>query len=234
MPTGWRNCCPRSGQEAAALATGASPKPILVKVAPDLSDHALGEVLEVCADHGIAGLIATNTTLSRQGLTATDRATLGDEGGGLSGKPLTTRAIEVVRFITGRSGLPVIGVGGVFRTPTPSGWRMLGRVCPAVHGFDLSRAGVGPVLRASAAVRSEGNMKRFGARLREAIRERGPLCVGIDPHPSLLAAWGLDDSVDGLARFADTVVEAVGGRVAAVKPQSAFFERFGSSGVADS
>lgn len=101
-------------QEAASLATGASPKPILVKVAPDLSDHALGEVLEVCADHGISGLIATNTTLSRQGLTATDRATLGDEGGGLSGKPLTTRAIEVVRFITGRSDLPVIGVGGVF------------------------------------------------------------------------------------------------------------------------
>lgn len=75
-------------------------------------------------------------------------------------------------------------------------------------------------------------MERFGARLQAAVGERGPLCVGIDPHPSLLAAWGLSDDVEGLARFADTVVAAVGNRVAAVKPQSAFFERFGSRGVA--
>ncbi|MFG3104149.1 orotidine-5'-phosphate decarboxylase [Streptomyces sp. NPDC048182] len=72
----------------------------------------------------------------------------------------------------------------------------------------------------------------FGARLRRAMDERGPLCVGIDPHASLLAEWGLDDTVAGLERFSRTVVEAVADRVAVLKPQSAFFERFGSRGVA--
>ncbi|RZU28792.1 orotidine-5'-phosphate decarboxylase [Streptomyces sp. BK022] len=72
----------------------------------------------------------------------------------------------------------------------------------------------------------------FGTRLRRAMDERGPLCVGIDPHASLLADWGLNDDVAGLERFGRTVVEAVADRVAVVKPQSAFFERFGSRGVA--
>ncbi|MEU6775839.1 orotidine-5'-phosphate decarboxylase [Streptomyces sp. NPDC046759] len=72
----------------------------------------------------------------------------------------------------------------------------------------------------------------FGARLRRAMDERGPLCVGIDPHASLLAEWGLNDDVTGLERFSRTVVEAVADRVAVMKPQSAFFERFGSRGVA--
>jgi orotidine-5'-phosphate decarboxylase len=72
----------------------------------------------------------------------------------------------------------------------------------------------------------------FGARLRRAMDERGPLCVGIDPHAALLASWGLDDTVAGLERFSRTVVEATADRVAVLKPQSAFFERFGSRGVA--
>lgn len=75
-------------------------------------------------------------------------------------------------------------------------------------------------------------MESFGARLHRAVGERGPLCVGIDPHPGLLARWGLEDDVRGLERFAGTVVEALGDRVAVVKPQSAFFERFGARGVA--
>jgi orotidine-5'-phosphate decarboxylase len=74
--------------------------------------------------------------------------------------------------------------------------------------------------------------RRFGARLRAAMDERGPLCVGVDPHPALLAAWGLPDDADGLLRFGEAVIEAVAGRVAAVKPQSAFFERHASRGVA--
>jgi orotidine-5'-phosphate decarboxylase len=74
-------------------------------------------------------------------------------------------------------------------------------------------------------------MTRFGARLRDAMDRLGPLCVGIDPHAALLSAWGLPDDVDGLARFSDTVIEALAGRVAAIKPQSAFYERFGSRGV---
>jgi orotidine-5'-phosphate decarboxylase len=72
----------------------------------------------------------------------------------------------------------------------------------------------------------------FGARLRVAMDEHGPLCAGIDPHPGLLAHWGLQESVQGLERFAMTCVQAFAGTVAVVKPQSAFFERFGSAGVA--
>jgi orotidine-5'-phosphate decarboxylase len=72
----------------------------------------------------------------------------------------------------------------------------------------------------------------FGVRLRALTEKRGPLCVGIDPHPGLLAQWGLSDDLDGLRRFADTVVEALADRVAVLKPQSAFFERFGSAGIA--
>ena len=72
----------------------------------------------------------------------------------------------------------------------------------------------------------------FGARLAAAMDDLGPLCAGIDPHPALLAAWGLDDDVAGLERFALTCVEAFAGAVAAVKPQAAFFERHGSAGVA--
>ncbi|MFE2645058.1 orotidine-5'-phosphate decarboxylase [Streptomyces nigra] len=72
----------------------------------------------------------------------------------------------------------------------------------------------------------------FGSRLRRAMDERGPLCVGIDPHASLLAEWGLGDDIAGLERFSRTVVEATADRIAVLKPQSAFFERFGSRGVA--
>jgi len=66
----------------------------------------------------------------------------------------------------------------------------------------------------------------------EAIRQRGPLCVGIDPHPSLLRDWGLDDSPHGLERFSRVVVEALAEQVAVLKPQAAFFERHGSAGIA--
>ncbi|HWS57541.1 MAG TPA: orotidine-5'-phosphate decarboxylase, partial [Actinotalea sp.] len=72
----------------------------------------------------------------------------------------------------------------------------------------------------------------FGQRLAAAMDDRGPLCVGIDPHPGLLAAWGLTDDAAGLRTFSLRVVEALAGRVAALKPQSAFFERHGSAGIA--
>ncbi|GAB3194959.1 orotidine-5'-phosphate decarboxylase [Nocardioides hungaricus] len=72
----------------------------------------------------------------------------------------------------------------------------------------------------------------FGARLHAAIADRGPLCVGIDPHVGLLHEWGLADDVAGLERFALTAVEAVAPYASVVKPQSAFYERFGSRGVA--
>ncbi|QNN52557.1 orotidine-5'-phosphate decarboxylase [Nocardioides mesophilus] len=72
----------------------------------------------------------------------------------------------------------------------------------------------------------------FGTRLAEAVAGRGRLCVGIDPHPALLDAWGLTDSAFGLEKFAMAAVEAFAGTVAVVKPQSAFFERHGSAGIA--
>lgn len=77
----------------------------------------------------------------------------------------------------------------------------------------------------------------FGLRLAAAMRRAGPLCVGIDPHPGLLADWGLDDTAAGIERFSRTVVEASVGHdgevlIAALKPQVALFERHGSAGVA--
>ncbi|MFL6109104.1 MAG: orotidine-5'-phosphate decarboxylase [Marmoricola sp.] len=71
----------------------------------------------------------------------------------------------------------------------------------------------------------------FGARLRAAMDTRGPLCAGIDPHAGLLTAWGLPETVEGLRTFALGAAEALGPVAAAIKPQSAFFERFGSAGV---
>jgi dihydroorotate dehydrogenase len=86
----------------AALRGEAGATPVLVKIAPDLTEHAIGEALDVCAEHRVAGVIATNTTVDH------DR-----EPGGLSGRPLTRRALDVVTFVGKRSELPVIGVGGI-------------------------------------------------------------------------------------------------------------------------
>jgi orotidine-5'-phosphate decarboxylase len=72
----------------------------------------------------------------------------------------------------------------------------------------------------------------YGERLQRVVGERGPLCVGIDPHPGMLRAWGLEDDVQGLERCARGLVEALAGEVAVFKPQSAFYEAYGSAGVA--
>jgi orotidine-5'-phosphate decarboxylase len=66
----------------------------------------------------------------------------------------------------------------------------------------------------------------------DAVDRFGPLCAGIDPHPGLIAEWGLTDDADGLSRFCAAAVEALAGHVAVVKPQAAFFERHGSRGIA--
>jgi dihydroorotate dehydrogenase len=85
-------------------------KPILVKIAPDLTFSAIKEILEVCVKNNIDGVIAVNTTLERNGL-----KTIIDEKGGLSGLPLKDRATEIISFIHKESPLlPIIGVGGVF------------------------------------------------------------------------------------------------------------------------
>ncbi|MGB2570682.1 quinone-dependent dihydroorotate dehydrogenase [Micromonospora citrea] len=98
----------------ALLAALVGEKPVLVKIAPDLTEPAIAELLEVCLARGAAGVIATNTTLARDGLAPADRAR-GGETGGLSGRPLRGRAREVVAFVHAETGgrLPVIGVGGI-------------------------------------------------------------------------------------------------------------------------
>ncbi len=74
-------------------------------------------------------------------------------------------------------------------------------------------------------------MKPFAQRFLNAAKTRGPLCLGIDPTPQLLKMWGLTDSADGLAKMCEIVAAAAGDTLAIVKPQIAFFERFGSSGI---
>ena len=100
--------------ENQALAVGNDPKPVLVKIAPDLTDQAVDELLQVCTGEGVAGLIATNTTIGRDGLAPQDRAT-GGEAGGLSGRPLTELSRRLVEYVHKQTGgnLPVIGVGGI-------------------------------------------------------------------------------------------------------------------------
>ncbi|MGW9112720.1 orotidine-5'-phosphate decarboxylase [Microbacterium sp. NPDC055683] len=75
-------------------------------------------------------------------------------------------------------------------------------------------------------------MTTFGERVRAVLDERGPLCVGIDPHLPLLESWGLEASASGAREFGLRVVDAAAGRVGIVKPQVSFFERFGSRGIA--
>ncbi|MFB6094360.1 MAG: quinone-dependent dihydroorotate dehydrogenase [Halanaeroarchaeum sp.] len=89
----------------------AGADPLLVKVSPDLSREAIAAVVDLAEAHGLAGIVATNTTTARdQGLASDQRA----QEGGLSGEPLEERATSLVRFVAGRTDLPVIGVGGIF------------------------------------------------------------------------------------------------------------------------
>ena len=86
-------------------------KPILLKIAPDLTDEQLLDIIDIVNSTKIAGVIATNTTLSREGLISENKT----EMGGLSGKPLTKRSTEVIRFLAEKSNhsFPIIGVGGI-------------------------------------------------------------------------------------------------------------------------
>lgn len=86
-------------------------KPILLKIAPDLTDEQLLDIIDIVITTKIAGVIATNTTISRKGLQSENKT----EVGGLSGKPLTSRSTEVIRFLSEKSNkaFPIIGVGGI-------------------------------------------------------------------------------------------------------------------------
>jgi len=87
-------------------------RPILLKIAPDLTDGQLDDIIEIVRETGIAGIVATNTTIGRDGLTSTKHVS---ETGGLSGAPLTKRATEVIRYLSthSRQAFPIIGVGGI-------------------------------------------------------------------------------------------------------------------------
>ncbi len=84
------------------------PVPVLVKIAPDMGWGQIGEIIEIATEHGLAGIIATNTTLDHSSVLE-----WGDQAGGLSGSPLEARATEIIRFICEKTRLPVIGVGGI-------------------------------------------------------------------------------------------------------------------------
>lgn len=88
-----------------------TPKPILLKIAPDLTNSQLLDIIDIINQTGIAGVIATNTTISREGLKSENR----NEMGGLSGKPLKARSTEVIKFLSDNSqkAFPIIGVGGI-------------------------------------------------------------------------------------------------------------------------
>lgn len=85
------------------------PKPILLKIAPDLSAEEIGEIVAACEEFGLSGLVATNTTLDHAALAGAT-----DEQGGLSGAPLRARSTDVVRLLRAQTTLPIVGVGGIF------------------------------------------------------------------------------------------------------------------------
>ena len=91
--------------------TKESPKPILLKIAPDLNDNQLMDIISIVKCTGLDGIIATNTTINRENLKSDNK----NEMGGLSGKPLTCRSTEVIKFISQNSNktIPIIGVGGI-------------------------------------------------------------------------------------------------------------------------
>lgn len=92
-----------------------SPKPILLKIAPDLTNEQLDDIIDIVKETKIDGLIATNTTISRDQLNASQQQLDSIGAGGLSGKPLTKRSLEVVKYLSDKSNksVPIIGVGGI-------------------------------------------------------------------------------------------------------------------------
>ncbi len=218
--------------------------PLLVKIAPDLSDEDVLEVADLASRSARRDRGHQHDDRSRR--SGLDPPTGGGAGaGGLSGPPLRARATEVIRLLRQRIGpeMTLVGAAASPRPGTPRAARGGGRPAAGLHRVRLR----GPLVARPDEPRDRGAARQpdrcrvrsstpgrqpFGARLRIAMDGRGPLCAGIDPHAGLLEDWGLTDSVNGLERFALGAAEALAPQVAAVKPQSAFFERFGSRGIA--
>ena len=135
----------------------ATRSPVLLKLAPDLTDTQLDEAVDIALEEGVSGIIATNTTISRAGLT-TDAAEVEALGaGGISGKPVRKRALEVIARIYGRTQgkMPIIGVGGIFSAE--DAWERIRA------GADLIQLYTGFVYRGPALVReiNEGLVQRL-------------------------------------------------------------------------
>ncbi|MDB5054908.1 MAG: dihydroorotate dehydrogenase [Bacilli bacterium] len=136
---------------------GGSEKPVWVKIAPDVTDVELGFMVETIVESGVFGIIATNTTLSRQGL----RHKHALEAGGLSGKPLTKRSTEVIRriYTQTKGKLPIIGSGGIFT---------------AEDAYDKIRAGASLIEVYTALIyEGPGLIKRLNAGLVQLLRKDG-------------------------------------------------------------
>ena len=212
--------------------------PIFVKLAPDLTEDALEQALDVSRRR--RGRRADR----HQHHAGPRRAASRRPGprparpGGLSGAPLTVRARAVVA-LPGRRGptLPVIGVGGIMTARRrPGAARRRRPPAAGLHRLRLRRPGAGHRLNRDSARRHGEDEPMteapYGARLRRAVAERGPLCVGIDPHPG--DCWTPGGSAAG-RRPAWSAAPAAwsrpsGDMVAVFKPQSAFFEAYGSAG----
>lgn len=105
------NVLQEENKKLSVRAESRTQKPILLKIAPDLTDEQLMDIIDIVSETKIEGVIATNTTISREGLQSPNKK----ETGGLSGKPLTSRSTEVIRFLSEKSNkaFPIIGVGGI-------------------------------------------------------------------------------------------------------------------------
>jgi dihydroorotate dehydrogenase len=140
-----------------AEASRSGRKPVLVKIAPDMTSEQLGYMVETIAASGVNGIIATNTTISREGL----KHPHARETGGLSGKPLKDRSTEVVRQIFSQTGgkLPIIGSGGIFT---------------ADDAYDKIRAGASLIEIYTALIyRGPGLLRELAAGLKERLRRDG-------------------------------------------------------------
>jgi dihydroorotate dehydrogenase len=147
----------REEMEIQAERHGGLPKPILVKIAPDNSDEQLTYMAEAIAVSGMSGIIATNTTIGREGLSHANAV----ETGGLSGRPLTHRSTEVIRklYSITQGKLPIIGSGGIFA---------------ADDAYDKIRAGASLVEVYTALIyRGPGVLKELHRGLRERLRKDG-------------------------------------------------------------
>ena len=183
----------------------------------------------------------------------TMRPVLGGVTGGLSGPAIRPVALRCVWQVhAAMPEVPILGMGGI-RTGLdalqlvlagasavsvgtavfndPSAPARVHASSPRPWPTAASRARRRGPSRTAPGGRPDGRAP-FGTRLAAAVAARGPLCVGIDPHASLLVEWGVGDDPDGLRRFTDTVVDALAGSVAVLKPQMAFYERHGSRGLA--